>query len=465
MAAVAETLEDRVAADAYLTWQRFRDTASKRGIPAMAHSRYGSGWVVIGSASMAIRRVIRVVKGQRDTHVDLVRKYLRTSNNVVSLDRVADYEFNIFVAEEWRDHASFPVQFLSTGGRRIHRLSGRELDVIAAAEANPEPVIIRHVDDETPHPEETPVSAPALKPVPTEPTEKKKPAQPMSEGSAVVLLTLFYSCGGTCAPDDTSVSAATDLQDRAADSHKDVHITYSSIVSLRDRGYITMAMRDPKHTKSIRITNEGKAAATNINAYRGTAPVLLELVESHGTVNGSTRAMASMLGEPHTSGRIAAAAGKLEAEGKIEVIKTSPKGPIVRLKWVGDDEGLNASLAEYASAPAPTAPPVARPVARPASAAPSAPPTPSGSLPTPDEAARLLRDLAAAYAVISAKADAAADVSASEARIGDLMATLEMIREAVQRQTEGKASVFETLVLIDMALTEAGVPLTETRER
>lgn len=40
-----------------------------------------------------------------------------------------------------------------------------------------------------------------------------------------------------------------------------------------------------------------------------------------------------------------------------------------------------------------------------------------------------------------------------------------MIREAVQRQTEGKASVFETLVLIDMALTEAGVPLTETRER
>jgi DNA-binding MarR family transcriptional regulator len=87
---------------AYEVWKVMHREAKNRGLARTRHRELGDGRVLINTVGAFINGLSKergwnLDKGQ----VDLVRRYLKRSGNVVVLEKVEQYRFRIFVREEW----------------------------------------------------------------------------------------------------------------------------------------------------------------------------------------------------------------------------------------------------------------------------------------------------------------------------------------------------------------------------
>lgn len=431
----APNLEERVAGDAFKTWTIMRRGVEKRGVPAMSHSRYGMGWVITDSVSQYVRQALHVRKGQQDTHVDFVRKFLKATGNVVVLGRVSTYEFDVFVSENWRDHA---VITLPVG---IDRLGWREEKMIREAEERePEPVVVTTIKDRKVKKEEAMgAAAPATPP----------PSTPMSEQMVMILGALFRAGGKVKDPNCIQV-----ILGLPGVENIDASTVGSALTTLTKRGYITRTVKGKKSVR-VEITEDGRRVCTQINRYRKTRPVLEEWLAVHGSFIGSSprstsEELANALGEPHTAHRVMGAIRELDEEGLVSRdMSGEEKGYLVGVHWIGDDtsdDEVTWTEPEKAEE---------QPVPEPAPRTPldvlnEVASSPAQAL-APEQFASQLQGLASHYAALHAEV---ASVDASlEVRCGNLTAALEMIRDAIERQKNG-SPVFEVLGMIESVLRE-----------
>jgi hypothetical protein len=91
---------------AYQVWEVMHREAKGRGLALVKEKPYGDGRVMINT----IGAFIKGLNKERawylsDYEVDLVRRYLKVTGNVVALSKVEQYKFRIFISEKWTNEA------------------------------------------------------------------------------------------------------------------------------------------------------------------------------------------------------------------------------------------------------------------------------------------------------------------------------------------------------------------------
>jgi DNA-binding MarR family transcriptional regulator len=104
-----------ITEQAFSVWEVMHAEAKKRGCALTRVPDHGNGRVVVGTISAFITGLSETRDwGLEKTEVDIIRRYLKKSGNVVMLDKLADYQFRIFVAEKWSEA---PIMTLASGRR------------------------------------------------------------------------------------------------------------------------------------------------------------------------------------------------------------------------------------------------------------------------------------------------------------------------------------------------------------
>ena len=453
------TLEQRIATQAYRTYELIRSTIDGGKTPAMEHSRFGRGWILTDeSVSYYIRRANNIQRGVHENHVDLVRGLLRASGNVVTAHRVTGQKREVFVSETWRDHKVITVP---VGVRREERLGWQEEKAIAEAAANPEPVVVvrpADPDHRTIAAEGTDPSFKEKKPVTAKPvTAKTEPApdeqhmQPLGEVQAQILAALMFRAGGVSeekvGEDGVKVSASTALLPFLSESLPSATLS-GTIRSLEERGYVTRQMAHARWMTRVSVTSEGRKVAMRINSYRQTRPVLAEWIEARGSYVGSTPSktteeIAAALGEPHNMHRVGDALRALESQGAIRREMSSEAGCVASVHWIS--AGIPAAIGSMGDQ---SFDPVDEPLDEAVfETAPVEDPAPRMPAPEFGGIEEALTFIQAKYGEMRVSAEKQDDALA--AKCGEFETALDMIRETINTQAP-----FAAIAAIDGILKE-----------
>lgn len=88
------------------TWEVMHREAKNRGMALTRDKRLGDGRVIVATVGAFIKGLNNERGWGLDQHeVDLVRRFLKTTGNVVVLNKIEQYKFRIFIREEWSDEA------------------------------------------------------------------------------------------------------------------------------------------------------------------------------------------------------------------------------------------------------------------------------------------------------------------------------------------------------------------------
>lgn len=130
---------------AYEVWEVMRSEAKKRGMKRNRVGDYGDGYVILGTIASFIRGLSETRDWNlTDDEVSLVRLFLRDTGNVVMLEKIMDYQFRIFIADEW-SNVIVRKESMHTGKTGEEKLTPQE----AGEDREPAPVIIRTVKRRT----------------------------------------------------------------------------------------------------------------------------------------------------------------------------------------------------------------------------------------------------------------------------------------------------------------------------
>lgn len=99
----SKNFTDEVVKQSYAVWEVMQREAKNRGFALTRdHREYGEGRVIIGTIGAFIKGLGKEREWNLDTNrVDLIRRYLKTSGNVVTLSKVDNYKYRIYIREEW----------------------------------------------------------------------------------------------------------------------------------------------------------------------------------------------------------------------------------------------------------------------------------------------------------------------------------------------------------------------------
>lgn len=343
---------NRIKQSAYHTWQQARDIADDGKWPAMEHSGLGTGWVIKGSVAGFVRQAERAQgrgKPSRE-HINMVRRFLKGTFNVVPLDKVDDYTFRQFVRAEWNDYEPPTSQVLeqeraSTSGNWYERTlkpheagahqAPSEVTVRKASHPcqhcdmsfeDPD-VLNRHVASTHPRQEESDMTNETIrKKKVRQEQEGEKPHlyQPLND-HASELMKLLRDSNGEVA--DKSGFCRSRIHEKTGVSKPTVGAT---IKTLENNGLVETTTRG-RRTYRVALTDRGRLVADNLAEYMTTKTLIHDLmkavgcvgkplVDEHGNAFGvesddPVRIIADEVNRPQE--RVREAITKLEGEGSI----------------------------------------------------------------------------------------------------------------------------------------------------
>lgn len=86
------------------TWEVMHKEAKNRGMALIRDKKLGDGRVIVATVGAFIKGLNSERSWGLDQHdVDFVRRFLKTTGNVVVLNKIEQYKFRIFIREEWSD--------------------------------------------------------------------------------------------------------------------------------------------------------------------------------------------------------------------------------------------------------------------------------------------------------------------------------------------------------------------------
>jgi hypothetical protein len=119
---------------AHLVWETMHDEVKKRGLALTKEKIRGTtldGRVFIGTIGAFISALNNEREwGYQKHECDLVRQYLKDSGNVVTLSKVEQYRFRIFIREEWGNGLLITLPKATakkTSGSKSHDPEGKKL--------------------------------------------------------------------------------------------------------------------------------------------------------------------------------------------------------------------------------------------------------------------------------------------------------------------------------------------------
>jgi DNA-binding MarR family transcriptional regulator len=238
--------DEQVIKFAHDVWEVMHREAKNRGFALQRNKTFGDGRVIINT----VGAFIKGLGGERgwdlnQTQVDLIRRYLRASGNVVVLEKMEQYKFKIFIRETWHDGivVTVPVEHKKT---REDRLTPEE----AGETRPPAPVTVRKAEAKTAGRDEDLISEPQAK----------------------VLLHLHHS-GGTVTDDSGFVSKVI-----AAQTGLPRKTVTSTMGSLQKRGLVKR-QGPQKRTKKLTLTTRGVEVVRSIDVYRAAPEVVFEFIQ------------------------------------------------------------------------------------------------------------------------------------------------------------------------------------------
>lgn len=87
-------------------WEVMHREAYNRGMALTREPKYGDGRVIVNTVGAFIKGLNKERNwGLDQNQIDLVRRFLKTTGNVVVLSKIEQYKFRIFIREEWSDAA------------------------------------------------------------------------------------------------------------------------------------------------------------------------------------------------------------------------------------------------------------------------------------------------------------------------------------------------------------------------
>lgn len=308
-------------------WQVMHSGAHARGMALIRDPKYGDGRVIINTVGAFIKGLSKERDWNLDqTKVDLVRRYLKASGNVVVLSKVEQYKFRIFIRETWHDGVLVVEPITKDNPSRADKISAHD----AGEDREAAPVEFKcgvcgsawrsqnalnshkqvHKKERTKTPE-------------SEAVEHLFDGRmvPLSEHQAMIL-GLLKRCNGTL----------TDSKGRVASKMAgilDLNVTSvsSTARTLNESGYVTRKIK-AKRTYEITLTKDGVWAADNLNVLRASRHIMQEFMETVGRFEkGDNNTLYETIAEATGISEHRAMAGllALESDGVVDIIRPRTK--------------------------------------------------------------------------------------------------------------------------------------------
>lgn len=347
---MSRNYSDKVERAAKEVWVVMHREASNRGMALTRDKRYGDGRIIIGTIGSFIKMLNKEREwGLTETEIDLTRRYLRATGNVVVLSKMEQYRFRIFVREQWSDER---ISEERTEGDAISKRAARLSPEEAGETMEPSPVKYKcgvcQAEFVNYHALNGHKASHATKEKVKrrgKVKEKSEPVTVLGEKTAMVLRAL-KDLGGEV-KDETGFVA----RKLAKEAGVEMPIA-NAFATLVGRGLID---REGNATRTYRVTltSEGWKASRNVNHYRSSQEVVHEAMRRAQVVT-TTRGqdnlyerLGSMCGiSPE---RAASGARTLEDAGVVDIERENGQPKRVALVDATDTSEEEESVPNFAT--------------------------------------------------------------------------------------------------------------------
>lgn len=325
---------DQITKAAKAVWDVMHREASNRGMALQREKQLGDGRIIINTVGAFIKGLNRERDwGLDQNQVDLVRRYLKNTGNVVVLSKVEQYKFRIFIREEWSE-AQLVVEptVKRSGPSPEERLRPEE----AGEDRDPAPVEYKCGECGEVYPSQNALnghmgghSRKSSQPTLDERGDGR--FSPISEPMAQILLVL-EAHGGTYTTENGLM--ASKISEEAGIP---VRTFTGSMGSLAQRGYVTRKGKG-KRTYRLWLTPEGRSVLDNLNVYRKPRHALADLLKAVGRIEREDRrslyeTISHRMGI--SAHRVSSGLHELEDEGLVVIERPSAKAFPTAVIWTG----------------------------------------------------------------------------------------------------------------------------------
>lgn len=424
---IKRNYDEKVMRAAKAVWKTMHDEAQKRGMALAREKEYGDGRIIISTIGAFIKALNKERRWGLDEHeIDMVRRFLKASGNVVSLGKIEQYRYRIFIREEWSAALLVPKAVPEKHTNKTTKPSDKDL----GKDREPGPVEYKCSRCTASYPTQAALNAHMAK----HKTPADHGARPLSdEGDYIIsesqaaIMKVTAELGGAASHDHGRVKRVYEGKDDRI--HMDSFA--GAVNGLVARGWLKRE-GNAKRTYKVSLTKKGREVMEELDHYRSAAAVVGEYIQQRGEVieperGELIRGIASDLGI--TDHRVSNALLTLAKEGKIEP-ERSKGGLWYGAEWKGAPLALpEESVPEFVD----ELPPIKRPrkSEKPAMALKYA------DIPDAD----LVAELQARLEVVA------------QNEIEQLEQRLELIESLVNEATEGKMSPLKALAEIQEAVS------------
>lgn len=334
--------DDKIMKAAKQVWAVMQGEAFNRGMAITKDRNYGDGRVIINTVGAFIKGLNKERGwGLDENQIDLTRRYLKATGNVVVLNKLEQYQFRIFIRETWHEGLLVTEPVTKENPSRADKISPHD----AGEDREPAPVEYRCSQCGKSFASQQAVNGHMVvhkdepKPV-TEDPEPHRGGNLVDEEEYVVsehqaaILTALNGMGGRISHEHGRVSSviqqATGLT---------MHSTSNTSRSLYERGYIDREVRG-KRTYRMWLTKKGKQVAENIDHYRGANYVVADFLASRGRLDAPKTQIYATLSRTLgiNQDRVGSAVRSLVDDGLVELVRESEHSLPHALVWKGDPQ-------------------------------------------------------------------------------------------------------------------------------
>jgi hypothetical protein len=144
---VSRSYDDKTVKVSHDVWEVMHNEAKRRGFALIRDKVLGDGRIIMGT----VGAFIKGLSSERDwklddSQVDLVRRYLKASGNVVVKEKIEQYQFRIFIRETWSNATMVPTPVPAGGDAPRKKPEDKVSKKDAGEDRDPSPVTYRCAD-------------------------------------------------------------------------------------------------------------------------------------------------------------------------------------------------------------------------------------------------------------------------------------------------------------------------------
>ncbi len=242
-------------------WEVMHEQATNRGMALQRDRTYGDGRVIINTVGAFIKGLSNERGWTLDQNkVDLVRRYLKATGNVVVLKKIEQYKFRIFIRETWHD-GLMAEPITKANPSRADKISPE-----AAGETRPPaPVTFKCAECGKTYDTQNALNAHKAAHKEPEPVAHQHSDMWVGDVQAEVLKAL-WELGGSVTESSGLVTRLLVRQNPAIPRET----AGSAIAGLADRGFV-IRKGNTRRTHEITLTNKGEAMCEQLFEDQGEA--------------------------------------------------------------------------------------------------------------------------------------------------------------------------------------------------